>query len=38
MVHVHAKDLMIDRDGLYENGILSSEWAGRCRACQALAK
>ncbi len=21
MVHVHAKDLMIDRDGLYENGI-----------------
>ena len=24
MVHVHAKDLMIDRDGLYENGILSA--------------
>ena len=23
MVHVHAKDLMIDRDGLYDNGILS---------------
>ncbi len=23
MLHVHAKDLMIDRDGLYENGILS---------------
>ncbi len=23
MVHGHAKDLMIDRDGLYENGILS---------------
>ena len=23
MVHVHAKDLMIDRDGLYENGIIS---------------
>lgn len=23
MVHVHAKDLMIDRDRLYENGILS---------------
>ena len=23
MVHVHAKDLMIDSDGLYENGILS---------------
>jgi sugar phosphate isomerase/epimerase len=23
MVHVHAKDLMVDRDGLYENGILS---------------
>lgn len=23
MHHVHAKDLMIDRDGLYENGILS---------------
>lgn len=23
MVHVHAKDLMIDQDGLYENGILS---------------
>ena len=23
MVHVHAKDLMIDRDGLYERGILS---------------
>jgi sugar phosphate isomerase/epimerase len=22
-VHVHAKDLMIDRDGLYENGIMS---------------
>ena len=24
MGHVHAKDLMIDRDGLYENGILSA--------------
>jgi sugar phosphate isomerase/epimerase len=24
MVHVHAKDLMIDRDGLYERGILSA--------------
>ena len=24
MHHVHAKDLMIDRDGLYENGILSA--------------
>jgi sugar phosphate isomerase/epimerase len=23
MVHVHAKDLMIDRDGLYENGVMS---------------
>ena len=23
MVHVHAKDVMIDRDGLYDNGILS---------------
>ncbi len=23
MVHVHAKDVMIDRDGLYENGIMS---------------
>ena len=23
MVHVHAKDLMIDGDGLYENGIMS---------------
>lgn len=23
MVHVHAKDLMIDRDGLYDNGLLS---------------
>lgn len=23
MVHVHAKDLMIDHDGLYENGIMS---------------
>ncbi|MEO6300101.1 MAG: sugar phosphate isomerase/epimerase [Paracoccaceae bacterium] len=23
IVHVHAKDLMIDRDGLYENGIIS---------------
>lgn len=23
MVHVHAKDLMIDREGLYENGIMS---------------
>ena len=23
IVHVHAKDLMIDRDGLYENGIMS---------------
>lgn len=22
--HVHAKDLMVDRDGLYENGILSA--------------
>ncbi|WP_298849081.1 sugar phosphate isomerase/epimerase [uncultured Ruegeria sp.] len=24
MGHVHAKDLMIDRDGLYENGIISA--------------
>lgn len=24
MVHVHAKDLMIDADGLYENGIMSA--------------
>jgi sugar phosphate isomerase/epimerase len=24
MVHVHAKDLMIDHEGLYENGILSA--------------
>ncbi len=24
MVHVHAKDLMIDRDGLYDRGILSA--------------
>jgi sugar phosphate isomerase/epimerase len=23
IAHVHAKDLMIDRDGLYENGVLS---------------
>jgi sugar phosphate isomerase/epimerase len=23
MVHVHAKDLMIDQDGLYDNGIMS---------------
>lgn len=23
MVHVHAKDLMIDHDGLYENGVMS---------------
>ncbi len=23
MTHVHAKDVMIDRDGLYENGIMS---------------
>jgi sugar phosphate isomerase/epimerase len=23
MVHVHAKDLMIDRDALYENGVMS---------------
>lgn len=23
MLHVHAKDLMIDREGLYENGIMS---------------
>jgi sugar phosphate isomerase/epimerase len=23
IVHAHAKDLMIDRDGLYENGIMS---------------
>lgn len=24
MLHVHAKDLMIDREGLYENGIMSA--------------
>jgi sugar phosphate isomerase/epimerase len=24
MGHVHAKDLMVDRDGLYENGIMSA--------------
>ena len=23
MVHVHAKDVMIDRDGLYDNGVMS---------------
>jgi sugar phosphate isomerase/epimerase len=23
MAHVHAKDVMIDRDGLYENGVMS---------------
>ena len=23
MVHVHAKDLQVDRDGLYENGVMS---------------
>ena len=23
MAHVHAKDLMVDRDGLYENGVMS---------------
>ena len=23
IVHVHAKDLLIDRDGLYESGVLS---------------
>ena len=23
IVHVHAKDVMIDRDGLYENGVMS---------------
>lgn len=23
MVHAHAKDVMIDRDGLYENGVMS---------------
>ncbi|MBT3372712.1 MAG: sugar phosphate isomerase/epimerase [Rhodospirillaceae bacterium] len=24
MVHVHAKDVMIDQDGLYENGVMSA--------------
>lgn len=24
MVHVHAKDVMIDREGLYENGVMSA--------------
>ncbi len=24
MVHVHAKDVMIDRDGLYDNGVMSA--------------
>lgn len=24
MAHVHAKDVMIDRDGLYENGVMST--------------
>lgn len=24
VVHVHAKDVMIDRDGLYENGVMSA--------------
>ena len=37
MLHVHAKDLMIDRDGLYERGIIRSAWAGRSRACRASA-
>jgi hypothetical protein len=30
--HVHAKDMEIDRDGLYRNGTARSGWAGRCRA------
>ena len=31
--HVHAKDLEIDREGLYQNGVCPRAWAGRSRAC-----
>ena len=33
--HVHAKDLEIDRDGLYRTGRSHSAWAGRCRGSRA---
>ena len=36
MVHVHAKDLMIDRDGLYDHGILSAGMDG-IRVAEAVA-
>ena len=36
--HVHAKDLEIDRNGLYDNGISRSAWAGRCRVSPVSAR
>ena len=36
ILHVQAKDLMIDREGLYERGVFSPAWAGRSRACPGL--
>jgi sugar phosphate isomerase/epimerase len=36
--HAHAKDLLIDREGLYANGILSLGMAGRCRVFPASAR
>ncbi len=36
--HIHAKDLEIDLDGLYENGTQSRGWDGRFPGCLVLAK
>ena len=38
VLHYQAKDLMIDRDGLYENGVFSWVWAGRSRASRVSAR
>ena len=37
ILHVQAKDLMIDREGLYERGASRTASAGRSRACRASA-
>ena len=36
ILHVQAKDLMIDRDGLYERGVFSVASAGRSRGIPGL--
>ena len=38
ILHVQAKDLMIDREGLYERGVFSTGIGCRCRDSRASAR